>query len=308
MNDRKSDLQSSCRLCSSGKTIRVRTINVEEAVGLWREFFKIDIRPEFRGVSEFELWRCLRCDVAFFIPETLTGSGDMYAQLANLGGYYVDRKWEYDVAISDLRDRRRILEIGSGSGKFIKLAKEVAGLEIEGLELNEQAVRDAVMSGLTVHQKTIEEAGKESPGAYDAVCTFQVLEHVAKPGEFLQACCEVLRPGGLLVVCVPNQRSYVRHMVNPLDMPPHHMTRWTRKTFTRLPQYFPLKLIRTAFEPLTESQLGLFMDTYSKLIKGRGLGFALIPGVVFRAEKLLRKAWFRRFFRGQNIYVCYSRV
>ncbi len=55
----------------------------------------------------------------------------------------------------------------------------------------------------------------------------------------LAALCNI--PGGLIGLAVPNQRSYVRHMVNPLDMPPHHMTRWTRKALERVQTHFALR-------------------------------------------------------------------
>src|SRR5437773_2545199 len=128
-----------CPLCRSVKTRKLRVIDVEPVVVLWRDFFKIDIKPEFGRVSEMELWRCRRCAVSFFLPGTLTGSGDMYAKLADYGGYYVGRKWEYEVAISDLRGHNRILEIGCGSGNFMTLAHNEAALPIEGIEQSEHA-------------------------------------------------------------------------------------------------------------------------------------------------------------------------
>ena len=282
-------------------------IDVESAVTLWREMFQIDIRPEFRGITQMELWCCPECRVYFFAPQSLAGSARMYAQLANHGGYYVAQKWEYSAALDDLRDRHRILEIGCGSGSFMILAKE-AGLLVEGLEQNTEAISEATRNGLQVREATVEEAARQSPGLYDAVCSFQVLEHVAKPKEFIDACCKLLRPAGLLLLAVPNQDSYVRHMVNPLDMPPHHMTRWTRKTFRRLPDHFPLRLVRTAYEPLTDDHIEFHVDTYAGALKRRGLGFLVPPGVTWRTYRLIRYLRLIRFLRGQNIYACYVRT
>jgi SAM-dependent methyltransferase len=231
----------------------------------------------------------------------------MYAQLADYGGYYVARKWEYDAALLDLRGHQRILEIGCGSGNFMTLAKEEAGLSIEGLEQNEEAIKEATRRGLRVRKATAEDAAKQSPGMYDAVCSFQVFEHITKPKELLDACCALLRPAGLLILGVPNQDSYVRHMVNPLDMPPHHMTRWTRRPLHRLQAHFPLKLVRTSCEPLTDNQIPLYVETYASILRRRDLGFLAHPWVCRRTVGLIRKFGLGRVLRGQNIYTCYVR-
>lgn len=231
----------------------------------------------------------------------------MYSRLATDDGYYVARKWEYNAALDDLRGRQLILEVGCGSGSFMTLAKEEEGLLIEGLELNAEAISDAARRGLRVREATVEDAAKQSPGMYDAVCSFQVLEHVAKPKEFLDACCALLRPGGLLVLGVPNQNSYIRHMVNPLDMPPHHMTRWTRKPLQRLQAHFPLKLVRIDCEPLTDNQIELYVQTYARSLRKRELGFFMHPWIYTRAVRLIRYLRLGRLLKGQNIYACYVR-
>jgi len=267
---------------------------------------QIDIAPEFRGVSEMELWRCTECLLSFFAPQFLAGSPWMYTQLDNRGGYYIAQKWEYDTALVDLRGRQKILEIGCGSGRFMTLAKD-AGLSVEGLEQNNEAISEAKRNGLRVREATVEDAAKQCPGIYDAVCGFQVLEHVANPKEFLDACCTLLKPGGLLLLAVPNQDSYVRHMVNPLDMPPHHMTRWTRETFRRMPVHFPLNLVRAAFEPLPDYQVGWYVDTYAKLLERQGFSVFMRPRIYSGAINLIRSSGLGRFLRGQNIYACYVR-
>jgi 2-polyprenyl-3-methyl-5-hydroxy-6-metoxy-1,4-benzoquinol methylase len=240
-------------------------------------------------------------------PPCLAGSAWMYSQLANHAGYYIARKWEYDAALDDLLGRERVLEIGCGSGNFITLAKAKAGLSIEGLEQNADAISEAVRRGLCVREATAEDAAKQSPGRYDAICSFQVFEHVSKPRELLDACCMLLRPGGLLILGAPNQDSYIRYLVNPLDMPPHHMTRWTREPLHRLQTHFPLKLVRTACEPLTDNQIEMYVDTYANMLRRRDLGFLIRPRIYSRTIRLIRYLRLGKFLRGQNIYACYVR-
>lgn len=294
-----------CPLCHRTHTSRTRLIDVGSVIDLWSKWFQTNIRPELHGIAQIELWRCVDCSIDFFAPQCLAGSAQMYCQLANYDWYYVARKWEYEAALVDLRGRQRILEIGCGSGTFMALAKEEGGLFVEGLEQNPQAVIEATRRGLVAREATAEDAAKQSPGMYDAICSFQVLEHLAKPKEFLDACCTLLRPSGLLVLAVPNQNTYIRFMINPLDMPPHHMTRWTRASFQRLQAHFPLKLVRIAYEPLAANHIESYVDTYTNVLRRRNHAFLLRPLIYKRIVLLIRRLALRGFIRGQNIYACY---
>jgi 2-polyprenyl-3-methyl-5-hydroxy-6-metoxy-1,4-benzoquinol methylase len=296
-----------CPACRSKRTRKAKSIDARDVVALWNKLYQIDVRPELKGVAVIELWACKDCLVRFFVPESLAGSGHLYSQLENIDWYYPKRKWEYEVAVKDLRERQKVLEIGCGSGNFMLFAKEEAGLSLEGLEQNPRAVEEATRIGLRVIAATAEERARTSPSVYDAICSFQVLEHVPRPCEFLDACCALLKPGGLLVLAVPNQNSYVRRMVNPLDMPPHHMTRWTPRCLSRIPWHFPLKLLHTKIEPLTDNQVELYMDTYVRVFQRLLPRGNLHPGIYSRIFRFIMHSGIRRFMRGQNIYACYLR-
>jgi 2-polyprenyl-3-methyl-5-hydroxy-6-metoxy-1,4-benzoquinol methylase len=296
-----------CPLCGSENTQQKKVIDLKPFVVLWEKFYGIDIKPELRGVAEVELRRCVRCMVSFFLPD-IAGSGAMYAGLEKLESYYAARKWEYEVALRDLAGRKKILEIGCGSGKFIAMAKSEAGLSVEGLEENEQAIEEARAKGLSVRRAKLDDLSESSAASYDAICSFQVIEHIPTLRDFVNACCSLLRPGGLFIAAMPNQRSYIRYMVNPLDMPPHHMTRWTRSTLLRLQRFFPLRVLHTGYEPLPEDQIQLCVDTYDSALRRHGLAFLLHPWLRTRAITGIQKLKLNRFMRGQNMYACYVRL
>ncbi|HEX8121341.1 MAG TPA: class I SAM-dependent methyltransferase [Solirubrobacteraceae bacterium] len=98
----------------------------------------------------------------------------------------------------------RLLDAGAGRGRFVAAARR-AGYEASGLEPSERGVRAAADAYGVVLQRTgIEEARVEEQ---DAVTLWHVLEHLEDPGAALARIASWLRPGGTLVVGVPNVAS-----------------------------------------------------------------------------------------------------
>jgi len=135
-----------------------------------------------------------------------------------------------------------------------------------------------------------------------------VLEHLSQPAEFLNSACSLLRPGGKLMLGLPNAESFLRHQYNILDMPPHHMTRWTVEVLTRMQQWFPLKLVRVAYEPLADYHADGYVEAYTDMLASKGLRILTHPLVRSRLSGLVRKSGLQRFLRGQSIYACYLRT
>lgn len=80
-----------------------------------------------------------------------------------------------------------------------------------------------------------------SPGGYDAVVSFQVMEHVPAVGQFLRECLSLLRPGGRLIVSVPSHDGFMGvELNNILDLPPHHITQWSDRCLSGVASTFGL--------------------------------------------------------------------
>lgn len=144
--------------------------------------------------------------------------------------------------------------MGCGSGAFLKVARKL-GLSAEGIDLNSAAIAQAQTGGLDASTNTMEEVistGKR----YAAACAFQVLEDVARPAEFIAELLELVEPGGYVIVCTPDGDGWLGQRLRPLDMPPHHVTRWGRAAFAYLPQVFPLDVVSLVPEPLAACHYG----------------------------------------------------
>ena len=211
------------------------------------------------------------------------------------------------MALEDLENCTNGLEAGCGFGDFVARVCEEKHIPFEGCEQNPSAVDRARDKGISVRLDTLQSLAKSRPSYYSAICTFQVLEHVPDPGSFLDAACTLLHPGGKLILGLPNAESFLRHQFNPLDMPPHHMSRWTREVLARIPSFFPLKLVHTANEPLTAYQLTEYVDAYTSLFAHYYLRILTHPGIRSRIARFIRWSGMQKFLKGQSIYACYVR-
>lgn len=101
-------------------------------------------------------------------------------------------------------EARRAVDVGAGGGEFAYLLGRVTGTEVSGVEPHQgYAAHAADALGLNVAATGVLEAGIE-PGSLDLVTLYHVLEHLRDPVSALTRIGGWLRPGGTLVVEVPN--------------------------------------------------------------------------------------------------------
>ena len=102
---------------------------------------------------------------------------------------------------------RRLLDIGAGSGLFVHVARE-AGWQADGTELSE-INRAWAASRHDVNLRD-PEASSSPSASYDVVTLINVLDQAPDPVALLQEARRALRPGGRLLVRVPNATFHIR--------------------------------------------------------------------------------------------------
>lgn len=119
---------------------------------------------------------------------------------------------------------RRLLDIGCSSGLFLSLARR-KGFSCSGMDVSEEAVQAARgQYGLDVRKGSI---GSDiwHEEKFDFVTMFHVLEHMADPEGALRYARNLLRPGGGLILQVPNFSSVQARIFGRrwygLDVPRH---------------------------------------------------------------------------------------
>lgn len=143
----------------------------------------------------------------------------------------------------------RVLDVGCGPG-FLLREFQRAGWEGQGTELSELAAAHARQTlGLPVHVGDLVSA-RFPDASFDAVVLWHVLEHVRSPQEVLAEVERILKPGGILLVGVPNFGSWEARLAGEkwfhLDVP-RHLNHFTVSTLTWMITSTGLQIQRRSF-------------------------------------------------------------
>lgn len=236
-----------CPLCHSVDANVIGKWSTGQIAELYRSL-KVNVVKEFGAVEEIALCECSRCGIQHFVP-SISGSEAFYDALQAHDWYYLEEKPEYVFASKHVTDKSKILEVGCGVGAFHRYIGE---MPYTGLDLNSKAIEQGRNKGLDLRCETVQQHSPMHQQGYDVVCGFQVLEHVVDVRDFLTACLRCLKPGGRLILSVPAAESYLAYLTCATDFPPHHLTRWPKRTYEFIAREFALKLIAFEHEALSD--------------------------------------------------------
>ena len=185
----------------------------------------------FCGESKFKFfdsdngWKIDRCKKCGYIFTNPRPADDNIADFYNLE-YFKDERHrdsffnkdgtiKYDsenyinrikIIESFVKERGRILEIGAAYGDFLVQLKE-RGWDAYGIEISKDAAKIAYeKNNINLFIGTLETL--EIKEKFDVICLFQTLEHLPDPLTFLKKAYELLNIDGILVVEVPNVKSF----------------------------------------------------------------------------------------------------
>jgi 2-polyprenyl-3-methyl-5-hydroxy-6-metoxy-1,4-benzoquinol methylase len=173
--------------------------------------------------------------------------------------------------IIPFRGAGRILDVGCGPGKLLRVLRD-DGWDAYGVDFSQIAVDHARrVHGLNVKLGDLREAAYDE-AFFDVVIFNHVLEHVYNPVETLQEVHRILKPGGLLVINIPNAGSFEARVFGrwwvQWDVP-RHLYHFTKKTMQSLLSTTRFRLIEVKQGSGTSFFLGSVDAVYKHVFRSR---------------------------------------
>lgn len=152
-----------------------------------------------------------------------------------------------------------VLDVGCGGALFGRMLAE-SGVRVLGLDLSQQAAKVAWrVNGVPVACGLLTDMPMR-PESFAAVTMFHVLEHLHDPVEYVHAAMTLLKPGGRLVVQVPNidcwQFAMFGSAWNGLDIP-RHLFDFRASDVRSLLEHCGLTVVREKHFSLRDNPAGL---------------------------------------------------
>lgn len=163
----------------------------------------------------------------------------------------------------------KVLDVGCGRGLTLKFVRDL-GFDAIGLELSDIAAahaRDTL--GLDVRTEDFLSANVERE-SFAAIIFWHSLEHVADPLRALDRAYDLLAPGGVLIVAVPNFGSIQAHVSGRewfhLDVPRHYV-HFTARAVQRAVQSRGFRIIEVAHFSLEQNPYGWIQSLLNRVFE-----------------------------------------
>jgi SAM-dependent methyltransferase len=180
--------------------------------------------------------RCRDCGLTYTNPRPMPDT---------IGSFYPDDYTPYQsrrasrhspfFALLPTAPGGRLLDFGCGAGRLLQALYQ-RGWQVTGIDRSPRMVERIRALGLNAIQGTLPHPDL-APGSFHAITMAESLEHVHDPLGVLGEAHRLLRPGGKLVLSVPNIAGLPFHWFQGawfgLDMP-RHLTHFEPQTLGRM--------------------------------------------------------------------------
>lgn len=143
-----------------------------------------------------------------------------------------------------------LFDLGAGWGHFMLAAREL-GYSIYGIEISEQPYLYCT-NDLKLPVDHIDFFKMDETAQFDVVTMWDVLEHIDSADEFLDKCYKVTKPGGYLILQVPQIDSFIAKWQkdNWKMMGLDHVNYFGKETITKIlaAHGFEVVKIKSSFE------------------------------------------------------------
>lgn len=288
-------------ITNTKNTKLIRKIKTKNIISSYKKDFNLDVSNLFKNIQNIQLLKCKDSGFLFFYPFTVDGDGLFYEKLSREKWYYMDTKYEHKIVEQIIKKEKpkNLLEIGCGNGSFVKKISSQK-IKVTGLEINKNEINKN--QNFEILDETIEKHSENNKGKYDIVASFQVLEHIKNPMNFINSSLDTLKKNGLMIISVPNNDSFIkRKKDNVLNMPPHHMGKWNIKSLLYIAKLKNLEIEDIIIEPLQDYHINWYLHKdYKKFYKK----------IIYKIKKIIYKITIKKIYKdmiGHSIIFVYRK-
>ena len=166
----------------------------------------------------------------------------------------------------------RLLDIGAATGILMEVAKE-RGYDVYGVEASQDgsaAVAEKFGPDRISNAYFNEHFAAWPPSFFNVICMVDLLEHVRRPDQTLRHVFSLLRPGGLLLLYLPDAGSLSRHIAGKYwpHFIPGHLFSFSRQNISRLLRQsgFTVYHVGSAAKYLTAEYAAFVFSSYQNPI------------------------------------------
>ena len=204
------EIATKCPICETlNNSVSVYPSNVDEQ-SFSTEVFSARRLPDRR---HYQWVRCNSC--------TLLRSDPVLD--VDLEKLYVESTFDYSTEVDGLKKtyfklvlkalgkkklRDSVFEVGGGNGFFLEAAKDGGFKNVAGVEPSTEAIKAARADIKPFMIANMMKANILPDNSFEVGTMFHTLDHLTDPVSTLQNCFNALKPGGVFVVAVHNERSW----------------------------------------------------------------------------------------------------
>ena len=130
-----------------------------------------------------------------------------------------------------------LIEVGAGFGTFCEeMERTGAFREVLAIEPTPDLAKHCRDRGVTVIEKPVEDLCSDDVPAPNVIASFETIEHLFRPADFVQACAGLLPPGGMLVLTCPNGKGFEVETLGPVSdtVDAEHLNYFNPRSLARL--------------------------------------------------------------------------
>jgi hypothetical protein len=149
-------------------------------------------------------------DITYLSQPEVVNMGEAWFDIASTNHFWIRRRFEVLRKLTPRFDwpHLKLAEIGSGTGLVQRQFEDEFGAEIDGFDLNEAALQNAVSRKSRCLCYNIHARSDQLRGAYDAILLFDILEHIHDDRDFLESALFHLNASGSVIINVPALMSF----------------------------------------------------------------------------------------------------